>query len=172
MPKTSNPIINFLSFLIPAIIITAGAHFYALEHLNLPLFSNKIILAYIINVALAILIYLILYFLREKQESNLGFIFMTGSLIKFGAFFLVFYPGYKADGDIQTIEFTTFFIPYAICLTIETFFLTKLLNSNWTEQNQLLEKTVNPNNNKPINGLQKTLLFYQKNSSKKGCMNY
>lgn len=130
MPKTSNPIVNFLSFLIPALIITAGAHFYTLDYLNLPLFNNKIVLAYIINAALAIFIYLVLYFLKEKQESNLGFIFMTGSLIKFGIFFLIFYPEYKLDGKIQTIEFTTFFIPYAICLTIETFFLTKLLNSN------------------------------------------
>ena len=63
-----------------------------------------------------------------SQFSNLGFIFMTGSLIKFGIFFIVFYPGYKTDGDIQTLEFTSFFTPYAICLIIETYFLVKLLN--------------------------------------------
>lgn len=130
MPKKNNPIVNFLSFLIPSLIITAGAHFYALDKLELPLFDNKIVLAYIINSALAITIYIGLYLLRKKQESNLGFIFMTGSLIKFGIFFLIFYPGYKSDGDIQTLEFTTFFIPYAICLIIETYFLTKLLNAN------------------------------------------
>ncbi|MDG1476805.1 MAG: hypothetical protein P8Q14_06640 [Vicingaceae bacterium] len=130
MPKTSNPIVNYLSFLIPALIITAGGHFYALDKLELPLFNNKIVLAYIINISLAIFIYVGLYLLRKKQESNLGFIFMTGSLIKFGIFFLIFYPGYKLDGEIQTIEFTTFFIPYAICLIIETYFLTKLFNSN------------------------------------------
>jgi hypothetical protein len=130
MPKTNNPIVNFLSFLIPSLILTAGSHFYTLEKLQLPLFDNKIVLAYFINISLAIFIYVGLYLLRKKQESNLGFIFMTGSLIKFGIFFLIFYPEYKYDGEIQTLEFTTFFIPYAVCLIIETYFLTKLLNSN------------------------------------------
>ena len=130
MPKTNNPIINYLSFLFSFLILTAGAHFYTLEKLKLPLFDNKIVLAYIINISLAIFIYIGLYLLRKKQESNLGFIFMTGSLIKFGIFFLVFYPDYKANDDIQTLEFTTFFIPYAVCLIIETFFLSKLLNAN------------------------------------------
>jgi hypothetical protein len=130
MLKKNSPIINYLSFLFSFLIITAGAHFYTLEKLQLPLFNNKIVLAYIINISLAIIVYIGLYFLREKQESNLGFIFMTGSLIKFGIFFLVFYPGYKLDGDIQTLEFTTFFIPYAVCLIIETFSLSKLLNAN------------------------------------------
>ena len=130
MPKTNNPIITYLYFLFSFLIITAGVHFYALERLQLPLFDNKIVLAYIINISLAALIYIGLFLLRKKQESNLGFIFMLGSLIKFGVFFLIFYPGYKANNDIQTLEFTTFFIPYAICLIIETFFLTKLLNDN------------------------------------------
>jgi len=130
MPKTNNPIVTYLSFLFSFLAITAGAHFYTLDKLKLPLFDNKIILAYGINISLAIFIYIGLFLLRKKQESNLGFIFMTGSLIKFGLFFLVFYPVYKQDNDIQTIEFTTFFIPYAICLIIETYFLTKLLNAN------------------------------------------
>ena len=128
MLKIKNPILNFISFLFSAILLTAGVHFYALERLQLPLFDNKIVLAYLINIALAVVIYVGLFLLRKKQESNLGFIFMTGSFIKFGLFFLIFYPGYKSDGDIQTLEFSTFFIPYAICLIIETFFLTRLLN--------------------------------------------
>jgi len=130
MFKTNNPIVNYLSFLFSFLILTAGAHFYTLEKLQFPLFDNKIVLAYIINISLAIFIYIGLYLLRKKQESNLGFIFMIGSLTKFGIFFLIFYPGYKMDGNIQTLEFTTFFIPYAICLIIETFFLSKLLNAN------------------------------------------
>jgi len=130
MLKTNNPTIKFLSFLIPIIILTAGLHLYTLEFLQLPLFENKIVLAYIFNAALAILIYIALYYLRKEQESNLGFIFMTGSFFKFGIFFLVFYPGYKLDGEIQRVEFATFFIPYAICLIIEVYFLVKLLNNN------------------------------------------
>ena len=128
--KTSNPIVNYIIFLFSSLIFSAGVHFYLLEQLQLPLFANKIILCYVVNCLLALTIYIGLYFLRKKQESNLGFIFMVGSLIKFGLFFLLFYPDYKSDGEIQTIEFSTFFIPYAICLFIETFFLTRLLNEN------------------------------------------
>lgn len=130
MLKTNNPIISFLIFLIPFIILTAGVHLYTLELLQVPLFAHKIIPAYLINTTLAILIYIALYYLRKEQEANLGFIFMTGSFFKFGLFFLVFYPGYKLDGDIQRVEFATFFIPYAICLIIEIYFLAKLLNKN------------------------------------------
>jgi hypothetical protein len=129
--KTNHPIVNYITFLFSFLILTAGVHFYIIERLELPLFANKIVLAYIINASLAIFIYVGLFLLRKKQESNLGFIFMIGSLIKFGIFFLVFYPGYKLDGDIETIEFTTFFIPYAVCLILETLFLTRLLNPDY-----------------------------------------
>ena len=128
--KRNNPIINYLKSLLSSLILVAGVHFYLLDHLHFPLFEHKIVLAYVINIVLAISVYIGLFLLRKKQESNLGFIFMTGSLIKFGIFFLVFYPGYKSDGDIQTLEFSAFFIPYAACLIIETFYLTRLLNNN------------------------------------------
>lgn len=129
MPKTNNPIVNYLTFLFSFIILTAGTHLFILERLELPLFDHKIVLAYLINTLLAIIAYVGLYLMRKKQESNLGFIFMLGSFIKFGLFFLIFYPEYKSDGEIQTLEFTTFFIPYAICLFLETFFLSRMLNT-------------------------------------------
>tara|TARA_B100000809_G_C15074546_1_gene507299 strand:- start:185 stop:580 length:396 start_codon:yes stop_codon:yes gene_type:complete len=128
--KKNNPLIPFLTFLLSFTILTAGVHTYILERLEIPLFDHKLVLAYIVNILLAITIYIGLYILRKKQESNLGFIFMIGSFLKFGLFFLIFYPGYKSDGEIQTIEFITFFIPYAVCLIIETFYLSRLLNNN------------------------------------------
>ncbi len=130
MLKTNNPFVNYLIFLIPAISLTAGIHFFILKQLKFSVFDNKIVLSYIVNTTLVILIYLGLYILNKMKEQNLGFIFMIGSFIKFGLFFLLFYPDYKSDGTIQTLEFTTFFIPYAVCLTIETYYLTKLLNKN------------------------------------------
>jgi hypothetical protein len=128
--QTNNPLLNYLTFLFSFLILTAGIHFFILDRLELPLLENKIVLSYIINTLLAVTIYIGLYFLRKKQEANLGFIFMIGSFIKFGVFFLFFYPEYNADGEIQKLEFSTFFIPYAICLIIETYFLTRLLNNN------------------------------------------
>jgi hypothetical protein len=53
---------------------------------------------------------------------------MAGSLLKFLIFFIVFYPGYKADGEMDSLEFAAFFVPYAICLILETFFTSKMLH--------------------------------------------
>lgn len=124
----SNP---FLSFAIKTIVVLActfGIHILMLNGLDLPLFDNRIILSYILNTAFVIGVFGMLYRFRERFKSQLGFLFLAGSLIKFAIFFLVFNPYYRRDGSVSTIEFTTFFIPYAIGLILETFYLTKLLN--------------------------------------------
>ena len=54
---------------------------------------------------------------------------MAGSGLKFLLFFLLFYPSYKADGNMSTLEFISFFIPYAICLILEVSYLSKELNN-------------------------------------------
>jgi len=84
-------------------------------------------LSYIINAVLAALIYITLYLFRRKLKNYIGFLFMGGSFLKFAVFFILFYPDYKADGDINATEFAAFFIPYAICLVIETVFTAKML---------------------------------------------
>ena len=53
---------------------------------------------------------------------------MGGSFLKFAVFFVVFYPSYKADGDIQKVEFAAFFVPYVLALIVETYFASKMLN--------------------------------------------
>ncbi|WP_347923189.1 hypothetical protein [Pontimicrobium sp. SW4] len=93
-----------------------------------PLFENKIVLSYIINLALAVTIFGILYKYRERFKSQIGFLFLAGSFVKFAVFFMVFYPLYKADNDISSLEFAAFFTPYAICLILETSSLVKWLN--------------------------------------------
>ena len=86
-------------------------------------------LSYLVNGLLAIFIFSILMFLKKKYNDQLGFLYMLGSFIKFGAFFLVFYPEFKEDGEITKIEFSIFFVPYLISLIIETIDLIKVLNS-------------------------------------------
>jgi len=114
-------------------VLTIGLAFIFILHLlflhfnNLPLFDNKILLAYILNYTLALIVYLLLFSLRVKLKNQLGFLFMAGSFIKFVVFFLFFFSSYKADGDISRLEFGSFFIPYLICLIIETYSLVNLL---------------------------------------------
>lgn len=110
------------------LIVVFGIHIAVLSLIDKPLFENKIVLSYIINLVLAIAIFGFLYKYRERFKSQIGFLFLAGSFVKFAVFFIIFYPVYKADNDISSLEFAAFFIPYAICLVLETSSLVKWLN--------------------------------------------
>lgn len=127
MINMSNDVINFYVKLIIALTIVFGIHILILSFLSLPLFENLIIESYTINYILALIIFTALYLLKKKYKNTLGFIFMAGSFLKFGVFFILFYPIYKQNGGITTLETTSFLIPYILCLFMETFFLAKLL---------------------------------------------
>ena len=120
---------KFASVLFITLIIIFGVHVFSLFYMSSPIFDNMIIEAYSVNFALAFGIYAGMFKLKETQPNNLGFIFMMGSLVKFGLFFSLFFPTYKSDGDISSLEFSSFFIPYATCLIVETKTLSKLLNN-------------------------------------------
>ncbi len=124
-----NPLKRFIILLSTGLTVIFLLHILFLNYNNLPLFDNKILLAYILNYALALGIYCLLYFFRFKLKNQLGFLFMAGSFLKFILFFIFFYPSYKVDGDINLLEFSSFFLPYGICLIIETSALVKLLKN-------------------------------------------
>lgn len=104
-------------------------HLLALYLFGFPLLDHMIVLAYLLNMVLALIIFSVLYWFREKWRDQIGFLFLGGSMLKFLFFFLVFYPFYNADGNMESLEFTTFFIPYLVCLLLETFFTARMLNS-------------------------------------------
>jgi hypothetical protein len=132
MKKKSNSlqkiVVQFFTILILGTTIVFFIHQFFLEKQELPLYENKIVLAYVVNSLLAITIFLVLYFLRNKYRDQLGFLFLYGSLLKFLVFFIFFFPSYKADGTTSRLEFLAFFVPYVVCLIIEISFLIKLLN--------------------------------------------
>jgi len=103
-------------------------HILMLYFLNFPLFKDMIVLSYVINAVLAIGIFGFLFKLKDKYGSQLGFLFLGGSFLKFIVFFVVFYPIFKADSQVTSMEFSSFFIPYIISLLFETFSLVKWLN--------------------------------------------
>ena len=124
----SNP---FLSFTIKAIVLLSlvfAIHLVVLNTLQFPLFENRIVLSYIVNLILIIIIFGILYLLKEKYKSQLGFLFLAGSFLKFAVFFILFYPFYKLDNTITELEFAAFFVPYVIGLILESVSLSKWLN--------------------------------------------
>ena len=114
------------------LLITLGATFVLHTLLNYfidqPLFQNMIVESYCCNAIIAILIFWILVSLKEKYKNHIGFIFLFGSGTKFLMFFVIFYAPFKLDGEIIIYEFISFFIPYTICLILETYQLSKQLN--------------------------------------------
>lgn len=124
----SNLILRFSFFLILILGVAFSIHLFVLDYKCLPLFGNKIVLSYTVNGILAFCIVLILFLLRKKFQSQLGFLFLVGSGLKFLLFFLLFYPEYRADGLMSRGEFLTFFVPYGLSLILETFVLSKILN--------------------------------------------
>ena len=122
------PTIGFAFTLLVCNAIAFGGHLGVLNSLDLSLWENLLIPAYLVNFLLALFIGLGLYALRHKYTQSLGFIFLGGTALKFLVFFLVFSPFYKEDGAIQRIEFVTFFIPYTVNLIVETSFLVRVLN--------------------------------------------
>ncbi|MFC4722916.1 hypothetical protein ACFO5O_11325 [Geojedonia litorea] len=125
MPRS---IIKFSMLIIGVLSFMFIIHIATLNVLDLLLFADRIIEAYLINGVLAIAIFFVMLALKNRYQSQLGFIFMFGSALKFLVFFIVFYPFYKQDDVISRTEFFAFFLPYATCLIIETASLSKWLN--------------------------------------------
>jgi len=126
MNKTS---IKFLGFLAGLLIVVFLIHLLAISFTEHALFGNQIVLSYCVNYLLAAIVLIVVQKTLSNNSAQAGFVFMAGSALKFLVFFLVFYPIYKADNEMQAIEFVTFFIPYAICLTTEVIYLSKQLNN-------------------------------------------
>ncbi|NEQ49870.1 MAG: hypothetical protein F6K11_07025 [Leptolyngbya sp. SIO3F4] len=120
-----------IAFIAAVLIINAavfGIHAGARELLSLPMFAHRMTDAYLFNTVLGILITGTLFLFRYRFASSLGFIFFGSSLLKFGLFFAFFYPYYLEDGDVSRGEFGTFFVPYALNLILETYFLVRVMN--------------------------------------------
>ena len=109
--------------------ILFGIHSVILYYLDISLFQNLLIPSYLTNYFLALLIFFVLIKLKKKYLDLLGFVFMGGSFVKFGVYFIFFNPVFKQNGTVSPQEATAFLVPYLLCLIVETFYLIKLLNN-------------------------------------------
>ena len=126
MPKVS-PLIAFLAVLSISLGLAFLIQTTLLESFDYSRYGNLIITSYLVNAALAIFIFSILYLFKERLKNYIGFLFIGGSFLKFIFFFILFYPVYRADGEMDKLEFAAFFVPYLISLLIETIFTAKML---------------------------------------------
>ena len=120
---------SFYLWVLGLCLLVFGLHVLVLKLRHLPLFDHMIVPAYSLNALMAIAIFSFLYIFRIKLRHQIGFLFLAGSMLKFLVFFLVFYPVYDMDGKMEALEFSSFFVPYLICLFIETLFAAKMLNN-------------------------------------------
>ena len=120
--------------LVISISIVFYVHIELLKYGGYPPYDNMIIEGYYANVILAIVIYASLLFLKKKYNDQLGFLFMAGSFLKFGVFFIFFSPVLKADGEITRLEFLSFFVPYLVSLLAETLGIINILNPSKNEE--------------------------------------
>jgi len=125
----AHPLKSFLAVITLGLFISFAIHLGILKAFDKKLFGGKITLAYTLNYVVAISTYLAFYFGKEKHKESLGYFFLGGSSLKFILFFTVFSASYNADGIISSIEFAAFFVPYSVCLVLETLLLIVLLNN-------------------------------------------
>jgi hypothetical protein len=120
---------KFLAILVLVLLAVFAVHLFILQNMGIPLFSDRIVLSYILNYVMAATILIFVQSRFNKKSAHTGFMFLAGSGLKFLVFFLVFYPFYQRDGIMATSEFAAFFVPYAICLVMEVAYLSKQLNN-------------------------------------------
>ena len=124
---SKNPLIKFLILLSTSLLIVFILHvgFNYLRSNNL--YSNRIIESYLLNILMAYISFIILFFSTKKYVSSLGFIFMIISLVKFLIFYILFKPYYSLNQNVDLEEFLTIMIPYSISLSTEIYALSKIL---------------------------------------------
>ncbi|MEW7289502.1 hypothetical protein [Aquimarina sp. 2304DJ70-9] len=87
---------------------------------------NIINLSYIFNGIFTLVFTSAIILVSKKYKDQLGFIFMAGSLVKIGLFIAIS----KLSGfEISKSVFADFFIAYSICLILEVYFVSRILNS-------------------------------------------
>ncbi len=84
-------------------------------------------LCYGLNFGFAVLIFWAVLATHKKNAMLVGFVFMGGSILKFGFFFLLIYPEFKSDGSLGRDELSLFFVPYLISLFTMTYAASRVL---------------------------------------------
>lgn len=118
-----------LILLILVLSISFGIHAFLRTTMKLSPFGDLLVWCYVTNLVLAFGIVVFIHSLRHKMKTQLGFLFIAGSFLKFLLFFIFFYPSFTQDEVISKSEFSSFFVPYFLALVTETYFTAVLLKT-------------------------------------------
>lgn len=81
--------------------------------------------SYKFNVGITLLFTSTIILASEHLKEQLGFIYLIGGMVKLGIFiYLIKTLGF----DLNKSVFLHFFIPYALCVVVEIFYISKILN--------------------------------------------
>ena len=89
--------------------------------------TRIMLLCYGFNFGLAVIIFWAVLATHKKNTMLVGVVFMGGSLLKFGFFFLFIYPDFKVDSLGGRDELSLFFVPYLISLFSMTYAASRVL---------------------------------------------
>ncbi len=83
---------------------------------------------YFMNAVFGLCIGALIIYLSQRRPDVTGFTFMGGSLLKLVVFFIFFFPELSDQETVQKSQFLTFFIPYALTMIAEVWYLIRFLN--------------------------------------------
>ncbi len=119
---------NLFRFLFLLVIVTSSSyliHKGIIDYFSLHRNIDMIDLSYVFNTLFTAVLTSGIILVSKKYKDQLGFIFMAGSLLKIGVFLAVIKLN---DFEMNKNVFLDFFIAYVICLVLEVFFVSKILN--------------------------------------------
>lgn len=117
---------RFLSLFLIIVVISYLTHNWIIDYFEFN--SNKTVVdfSYIFNCIYTLILTSGIILVSTKFKDHLGLIFLAGSFIKIGIFLGVS----KLSGlEIDKNVFLDFFIPYAICLIFEVYYISRILNN-------------------------------------------
>ncbi len=112
------------------LLTSFAVHALSQQKLFNDLYANHLILSYSLQMILAVATYTLLMVLHKKHKDKLGFIYITGSILKFIIAYVVLRPVFNDDGQISRPEFLALFIPYLLALAFNTWAMQSLLKEN------------------------------------------
>ena len=120
---------NILKFTLIISSILGVAYFLQINIIQTSLNSketNLIQFSYSFNFAFTYILMLNILLFKKILEDKLGFVYLGISTLKF----VLFYFLVKSKNiEINKSDFLLFFIPFVLCLGIEIFYVSKILNS-------------------------------------------
>lgn len=119
-----------------SLVVSFVIHLVVLKAIDESFELNLLLITYLALLGMTTLIVFAIYKFQKKYFSQVGFLFLAGSLLKFAFYFTLLKPYYTHYELPKTKAFLVFFIPYIISLITEAIYVSKLLNKgDQTEEN-------------------------------------